>query len=383
MEAYIGYANFTMNAYPGKAPSKPEQILQLEQVYKNINPQSIRRPSYRFVKSFTLDSIEVCSASRGCTPKTRLNKKKHNNYLTLYKNGEKSIKTNKNKGYWVNKKGARKSNYILLNIKGTCKIGDIIENVAIRVPQSGVVGVKVGLSMQKEISVKFDGDADQKVDYLGYELEKIIYDLIPVPPLRPRKLASLSIQGFNLSDPGGGSRPPQRIKNFLQTMRNINEHIRTHNLDFEPSETKTIPRANFRSALPGEHPTFGITTWLMVDFTGVKSISNVRKLSRDLYNVYRRTTQSIIWNNNYTGPIPKSRRGMKSKQKTIVVDNKKQTKSIPVWDKDKKKYYRNGKVFHCMQLSKTDVTQLAKSLNIISSGFKTEICEKIMSKIKK
>ena len=101
MEAYIGYANFTINAYPGKAPSKPEEILNLKKVYNAINPHSIRLPKNKLVKSFTINSIEVCSASRGCTPKkfkenkTKNLKKHFNNYLTVYKNGQNSIKTNR------------------------------------------------------------------------------------------------------------------------------------------------------------------------------------------------------------------------------------------------------------------------------------------------
>jgi len=389
MEAYIGYANFTINAYEGKAPSKPEEILDLKTVYNKLTPHSIKIPSNKIVKSFTINSIEVCSASRGCTPKTfkknkdKILKKHHNNYLTVYKNSNQNIKTNRNKLNWVNEKtGKQRTNYVLLNIKATCKIGDTFENVAIRIPRSAVVGVKVGLSTQNQIILSNDdNDNDFNINYLGYELAKIIYAITPVPALRKYALSGLSIQGFNLHNYPSGLRPNERVKNFLATMRELDKHIKTHNLDFEPSESKTIPRANFKSKEPGRYPTFGITTWLMMDFSGVKSIKKTLHLSRDIYNAYRKTIPIITWNTEYNGPIPKSRRGIKHKEKKI---NTKPNNivNLPVWNRNKKKFTQKGKVFHCMSLSKSGVTKLAKSLKVNPDGFKKDVCARIESKIK-
>jgi len=352
MEAYIGYANFTINAYPGTAPGKPEQILNLNEVFRSINPQSIRLPTNRIIKAFTINSIEVCSASRGCTPKKfkenkKKNVKKHyNNYLTVYKNGKNTIKTNRNIPNWVNEKtGKPRTNYVLLNIKATCKIGDTFENVAIRIPRSGVVGVKVGLSSQDQILVD-KADADYKINYLGYELTRIIYAMTPVPALRPYKLSSISIQGLNLHNYPSGLRPNERIKNFLTTMRELNKHIKTHELDFEPSESKTIPRANFKSIEPGLYPTFGITTWLMIDFSGVKSIEQTVNLSREIYNAYRKTLPSINWNTEYNGPIPQSRRGFKRIANVKVNNPTTNNINIPVWNNGKKKSYEKVKFFN-------------------------------------
>ena len=149
MEAYIGYANFTINAYPGKAPIKPDIVLDLKAVYNAINPNSIRLPKNKIVKAFTIHSIEVCSASRGCTPKKfkenkeTIIKKQFNNYLTVYKNGKNNIKTNRNIPNWSNTKtGKPRTNYVLLNIKATCKIGDTFENVSIRIPRSAELVLK-------------------------------------------------------------------------------------------------------------------------------------------------------------------------------------------------------------------------------------------------
>ena len=396
MEAYIGYANFTINAYEGKAPSKPEEILNLKDVYNRLTPHSIKRPTNKIVKSFTIHSIEVCSASRGCTPKkykenkddkNHILKKHHNNYLTVYKNGETNIKTNKNIANWTNNKtGKSRTNYVLLNIKATCKIGDSFENVSIRIPRSAVVGIKIGLSTQNKILLTENKNiADYNINYLGYELAKIVYAMTPVPALRPYALSGLSIQGFNLHNYPSGLRPNERIKNFLATMLELDEHIKTHDLDFEPSESKTLPRANFKSKEPGRYPTFGITTWLMMDFSGVKSIEKTINLSRDIFNAYRKTLPTINWNINYNGPVPKSRRGIKHKEKKKkeISKTKNNNVNLPVWNKDKKKFTQKGKVFQCMSLSKTGVAKLAKSLQVNSDGFKKDVCARIESKIKK
>ena len=390
MEAYIGYANFTINAYPDKAPSKPEEILNLKAVYNAINPHSIRLPKNKIVKAFTINSIEVCSASRGCTPKkfkenkTKNVKKHFNNYLTVYKNGKNSIKTNRNISNWTNTKtGKPRTNYVLLNIKATCKIGDTFENVAIRIPRSAVVGVKVGLSTQNQILLDNPKKSDFDVNYLGYELAKIIYKMTPVPALRKYALSGVSIQGLNLHNYPSGLRPNERIKNFLASMRELDKHIKTHNLDFEPSESKSLPRANFKSKEPGRYPTLGITTWLMMDFSGVKSIEKTVNLSRDIHTAYRKILPTINWNTAYEGPIPTSRRGIKQKPNVKENNGKTNNINIPVWNKDKKKFIQKGKVFQCMSLKKDQVTKMAKSLSVNSEGFKKDVCSRIEKKIKR
>lgn len=130
--------------------------------------------------------------------------------------------------------------------------------------------------------------SDYDVNYLGYELAKIIYAMTPVPALRKYAISGISIQGLNLHNYPSSLRPNERIKNFLATMRELDKHIKTHDLDFEPSETKSLPRANFKSKEPGRYPTFGITTWLMMDFSGVKSIEQTINLSREIHNAYKK-----------------------------------------------------------------------------------------------
>lgn len=370
MEAYLGYVNFTLNS------GKPQE-LNLKNVYESIDPKSIVYPRNAFIKSFTIEQIEVCSSSRGCTPKVFNQSKKQNNYLTVYKNGGRSIKTNKAQNI---------SKFVLLNIKGVCRIGDRLANVAIRIPKTGVVGVKFGMSVQNSILVR-DPRADQHIDRLGYEMEKIIYSNFPIRPRAPRKLSGMSIHGFNLHNPGTGEKPDQRISNFIDTMRALDQYIPSHYFDYQPRESKSVVRANFKPHDSERYPTFGITQWLTVDFSGVKSVAQVRDLSVNMVQGYARVKPLIHFNNKFNGPIPKSRRKQVNNGKKVNKRKKKQTENttnvkIPVWNSNKKKFYTNDKVFNCMTLTKDRLKQLATKLNINPDGFKKDVCERINKKIK-
>lgn len=386
MEAYIGFANFTMNSTESNSIKEP---LDLRALYNKIEPKSLKRPENKLIKQFTINSIEVCSSSRGCTPKTKTNEnKKHVNYLTVYKNGGQVIKTDKaNRNNTYNSKGKYTGTYILLNIKATCRIGDELENVSLRIPRSGVIGVKVGLSSQKIIVVN-KPDADHKINYLGYELAKIVYDLFP-EILKNHyhknhyKLSGLIIHGFNLFSPELGQKPPYRLLNFLDVMKEIGDRIETHNMIFEPSERKQIPRINFKPTIPGEYPSFGITNWLTVDFMGVKTMSSVRKLSRKLTAIYLKVQDKIKWNVNFGGPVQKSRRGVRQ-PKEIKSKNKNNggNINIPTYDSKKRKLVNSkGKVFNCILMKKDIIEKIAKKLQVNPDGFKKDICERITKKI--
>ena len=339
----------------------------MKTTYNNIKIFSVQRKANRLVKSLTIEKVEICSASRGCTPKTRLNK--HQNYLTAYKNGEYEIKTNKFNG--------EEKNFALLNIKGTVRIGDKTELLAIRIPKSGVLGVKVGLSIQQEIIVS-KPDADHKIEYLGYELTKLIYDILPVPALRPTKLSGLTVHGWNINDPTGGQRPPQRVKNFVNMLQLLGRNIESHYLDYEPSEFKQVTRGNYKPVTPGD-PTFGVTAWLMVDFSGVTSIARVRELSGIIYKSYRRALPEITWNNNFKGPVPKSRRKTEAKKEPKKANNK--NINMPKKNANKKQLIYKGKKFNCMQTSKPELVSIAKKLGVNPDGFKEGLCRRILEKL--
>lgn len=372
MEAYIGYINFSLNHYSKANPkNKANQILDLKKVFKSINPISFDRRKNEFVKYFTINSVEVCSSSRGCTPRTHLDAtiNKHVNHLTLYKNSRNSVTTDKNNN--------NPKHYSVLNIKAECKIGDALANVAIRVPKSGILGVKVGMSTQTEILVK-DAYADNKIQKLMTELEEVIFSSTKIPILRPLKWITLTVAGWNLNDPGGGKKPEHRINNFLEVMTEIGKILPNHMLKYQHSEGKQLPRVSFVPKTEG--PTIGVTNWLSTDFTGCKSVNEARLLSIELYNAYRRVRNQIKWNTKYEGPVPKSRRKVKKTEPNIKV---KQLANVPVWNSTKKKYLMNGKKFNCMKLSKPKLRALAVKLDVNPNGFKIEVCDRIEKKIKK
>ena len=371
--AYLGYVNFTLNANP----PNPVHIVDLRQLYNKLNILSVFNRKHHFLKSLTINQVEVCSSSRGCTPKTFNINKKHRNYLTVYKNALRKIETNKSNN---------NSKYVLLNIKGTCRIGDVEENISIRIPKSGVVGIKIGLSRQNQLLVN-DIDVDKKIHLtLLYEVESLFYKLftnIGVPPIRKGVISGMSVHGFNLHNLSTGNKPNFRIKNFLQSMTLLGDNMKKHYFDYEPSEGKSVVRANFKPIEKGTDATFGITKWLSVDFSGVKSIHNLRLLCLYIKKIYdKKVLPTITWNTNFEGNPPKSRRKKiqqvnKTKQKNVS------NISIPTWNTSKKKFIKNGKVFNCMLMNKKEVSALAVKLDINDNGFKKEVCERINQKLNK
>jgi hypothetical protein len=75
--------------------------------------------------------------------------------------------------------------------------------------------------------------------------------------------------------------------------------------------------------------------------------------------------------------IQESRRKM-NKQPELLD----KSRNLPVWNEDKKKYVKQGKIFQCMSLKKEEITKLAKQLNVSSEGFKKDVCVRIENKIK-
>lgn len=375
VSAYLGYVNFTLNANP----SSKDYVVNLREVYNRLHPLSKRSTKNFFLKSITIDQIEVCSSSRGCTPK-KINEdknQKHLNYLTVYKNATRFIKTNK---------ANNNSKYVLLNIKGTCRIGDVEENIAIRIPKTGVVGIKIGLSRQNLLNVN-DPLVDRHIhERLLYELEKMFYSIfqpLGVPGMRKGILSGMTVHGVNLHNLETGNKPHLRIKNFLQVMNLLDKELKTHYFDYQPSESKSVVRANFKPYVIGSDATFGITQWLTIDFSGVKSIHNMRLLTLYIKSKYESIIKpEIHWNANHQGPPPKSRR-KKIEKKVIKNNSPKNNVNIPVYNKDKNKFYRKGKVFNCMLLNKKELSALAIKLDINDKGFKKDVCQRINDKLKK
>jgi hypothetical protein len=373
MEAYLTYANFTLN--PRKDGDNRER-LNLKTLYNTLKIGQMTREKHTVVKQMRIERVEVCSSSKGCAPKTKKSKmltnglNKTTNYLTAMKTQNQNIKT---------KRADNEMNYVLLNIYGICTVGNTEENFMARVPQTAVIGLKVGLSKQNLIEVR-NPQADQMIDTLLKEMQFFIWNFVKINQ-SPRygKLSSLSIQGFNLNDPSGGSKPEFRIKNFIRVMTMIDDKIKSHELHYIERETRLLPKVYFRPSEGYTGPTIGITKWLTVDFTGVLSIAQVRDISIVLYQAYRQIKQNVQWNTNYVGNIPKSRRQNKNKKET-----KKQTPqiNIPSWNQTLQKYKYKGKNFNCESISKPELQEIAKKMDISPKGFKKDLCNKIQSALK-
>jgi len=369
----MGFVNFTLNANDGSNYIKDD--INLNNILERTNPLSISKQRNNILKNISIHTLEICSSSRGCTPKKQHNintKRITTNYLTKYKNSQHEIITNKAKN---------KKNYVLLNIKGSCRIGDKNEDIAIRIPRSGIVGIKISMSIQNEILVH-QLNADNKINILKDELSILFYELFPdVIAKRKTELSGMTVHGWNINDPYGGQRPPQRIKNFKETMSAMNQFLPTHTYRNIQTNSTAVVKANFKPVIKGYFPTFGITKWLMVDFLGVRLVSQVRDLSNLILIAYTNVSNSIKWNSNFDGPIPQSRR-KKEVIPPVNVNNKNNNENMPLWNKNKKKALYKTKSFQCMQHKKEKLKEIARKLQVNPDGTKTDICKRIIDKIK-
>ena len=125
-------------------------------------------------------------------------------------------------------------NYVMINVYGKVTMGGVEQDIYLRIPKSGVVGVRLGLSIQNIINVS-DKDADRKVDKLINDVIKMVNKIIPqIKTNRRTKLNAMSVHGFNASDPTGGKKPEFRVKNFIEFIHKLDKHLPNHNLDYEP-----------------------------------------------------------------------------------------------------------------------------------------------------
>lgn len=297
---YIGYANFILNA---KLSKEKTDTYSLKDTYTHLD--SLKFPISQ--GNLLINRIEVCSNSRGCTPKTPHAK---SNYLVKLKNTSTNGKTYKN---------VDDGKYVLMNMKGVYNLNGVECNVYLRVPRSGVIGVRLGLSKQKEITLNQNiKRADKDLLALGSAIEKDVFNLFKGGPqnYRPRKtrelsLANITVFGLNLFNPTTGNRPSEKIDDFADFAENLEQKLNgSHRTDFEPTNSKAVIRANFK-AVNKDYPPFGVTQWGMVDMVGVKSLESAIKMKEHLLRAFGKLKNSLNLNNSTNKPLSKAAKRQK------------------------------------------------------------------------
>ena len=368
MNGYIGFLNLNMNTYEEK---QKKTMIKLQDLYRSIDIKSMKNTDKEsYIENMTILKVTSCKTSRGCTPKADQHeneKLKHKNYMTEYKNAQTRIRTNLS-GY--------AKNYVMINVYGTVTMGGVKQDIYLRIPKSGVVGVRLGLSIQNIINVS-DKDADRKIDKLINDVIKMVNKMIPqIKTNRRTKLNAMSVHGFNASDPTGGKKPEFRVKNFIEFIHKLDKHLPNHNLDYEPSEQKAVRRGNYKPIEGKSDTTIGITQWLTCDFLGVKRIREVQKLSAIIYDGYRKVKKDI--KNDLEAEAPKSRR-----KKGVKMENVDETYNKLKWNNNRQVLIRKGKPKKCMELPKPYLKSVAKQLQVNPDGFKKDLCPRIMAKVNK
>lgn len=303
---FLSYLNFQLNAYPNKAPTKPPAIIDLREVYKHIARSAF---PLRY-KNIQLESIELCSNNKGCNPKVIGGTL---DYLVAMKDSSGEMKTAQFND---------PTKAILLNVRGKYKLGKTQCELYLRIPKSAAVGARLGMSTQHVIQI--DDNADGQISKLQDEISQQIFDILSIVPiLRPSKLVGMAVHGLNLHNPLTGERPEFKIKNFLQILRELNKHLKTHALDYDKKNGKQVARGNFKPKEPGSAPTFGVTSWTMVDFVGGQSVRQVIQLKNELVRAFEMSRIYIQYDLQSKKPITHGKRNELKKgcPKNIPVAN--------------------------------------------------------------
>lgn len=291
---YIGYANYILNA---KESKEKNVVYSLKGTYEYLDSLSFPLKKGNLM----INKIEVCSNNKGCTPKTPHEK---SNYLIRLKDESTNGKTYKN---------VNDGKYVLMNMKGEYNIDGIKSTIFLRIPRSGVIGVRIGLSKQESIKVTNNSN---KLTKLGKEIENDVFKLLNgtqgnfrPKKMRPFKIANLAIFGLNLFNPTTGNRPEQRIYDFGDFVERLQYNLKTHSTNYEPTNSKSVVRANFKPITNDSLPSFGVTQWGMVDMVGVKNLESAVQLKENLLIAFGKLKNNIEFNNNEEIKKPVKRNG--------------------------------------------------------------------------
>ena len=408
MSYYIDYINMMINHNETKLRNPPN-MLDLKNVYSKLKIGKH--------KKITINTVEVCSNSMGCTPKKQNG---HHDFLVKMKNSKHNIST---------KLANDESKYILLNISGTYNFNGIEQNIHLRVPRSGTIKVVLGLRNQKYLTLDKRNNIAERENNLLKNVTKETLEIIDgLTQVRPTKIVSISIKGLNVFNPKSGELPEHKIFNFVAILRKLDKFLPNHEYDFNFRNGKKITRGHFKSEISGI-PTIGMTQWGMADFMGGTSISKTHALVREFINAFNLVKSEVKFdktstrpkkhetgtcrvgqNISFNGKCPEGKYPYPKKDGTLCCKAVKMTprlkkelvrkyenlniklpnslqsemssvkinKSVK-YDMKSKKWYYKSKPFDCMKLRKPDAQNIAHLLQLNPKGFMKDICKTIDS----
>ena len=315
----INYITIQLNKPPEKV-RKPPQVLRLSNVYKTLKTNSFPMKA----RQLTIDKIELCANSQGCTPKSSRGVA-FRDYTVAFKDQNRNIVTDRTLN--------NDSQAVLLKLFGSFTYNNRVLKLAIRVPRSGVVGIQVGMTAS-EFPTR-NQNADSLLNELVNSIGSQVANVIPQFSLSSRPaLVGMKIGGFNVFNPKTGERAQSPIKNFKVSMKALDDLLESHSLDMVDTDAKQLIKANFKPKVRGDTVTVSITRYGMVDFLGLAPLRIINRLADQLvrymqlvpvqFESSRPTPKpSTSTGKCARGAQPASRDGVCNQPSKVAVPNKK------------------------------------------------------------
>jgi hypothetical protein len=342
----IGYLNFLINNI---ANLKRTKQVDLKELYK----QTFENKTLPIVKGWmTFEKVEICATSRGCTPKR--DGVRHND-LTIVKS---------EKGQY-GKHTQDEKKYAMMNIRGTVNINGVDQKFHIRVPKSTVIRVTVGMSQQEVIK-----DDKQVQEFIEALTNGIMHLLQPsVKYLAKPQIVGMTLHGYNLFNPETQNYPQFKILNYMAVMTMFVKNIDGFRLKYDIRNGKTFNKAVLKG--PEGSPTVGVSSWGVVDFSGLRNLNDAYRLLPYLTKAFEKVKPSIKFDESSVRPVKKII-NLSSIPKLRVIYKP------PKYDVKLKKYVYEDKEFGCEKLKKEEIRAIAEVLGVSVEGTKKELCSFIM-----
>ncbi len=322
---HLGYLNFILNATDRKGkPIKEEHITDLEKLYNVVS----RRAFPVRLDNLKIDRVEVCSSNAGCSQK-KGNTLHH--HLVAMKNTHGELRPEQKQKFkkvavkeWKTGKGKKPvqktvgyqnipiniNPWVVMNMVGSTKIGNVTETVYFRIQKTGIVGMRVGVGSQTSFTID---TTDAELMDFGKRLSNVILGFLSseVPNNDKIAIANITTHGYNLITNGVGY-PNHKMTNHEAIVRAIGREMEGYFYEDVMANHGKNPGTRWLKPDVKKQgmPSIGISTWGMADTSGANKMTTIRNVLRRLQSLFDTIKDKVRYNTTSKPPV--SQKGQKT-----------------------------------------------------------------------